>query len=342
MHVLRPLLAALALISTTTLAGATTYRAQDLGNLGADGVKVTGMNASGRVIGQSARPGAAPPHAFATGPNGSGMVDLCANYPQNACGATGINSLGEVVGWIDNGLGFVVNADGTSFQTVSGGVALVSIAYDHSVAANVLVDGGAKTRAALADNPFGPYHQIGSLTGTGGQSTATFFNGKAVGCSLTALGQSHAFRAKSRITKEMDDLGTLGGANSCATAMDSDDNIVGWADTADATHAFFRGKKLNPMEDLGTLGGSSSVATGAAIGTKRHQHVVGFSTIGPDPLVTHAFVFDRQKGRMIDLNTLVDLPGVTLDKAMAINNADQIAATSSDGRAWLLTPIDHH
>jgi len=341
MHAFHPSIVALALASATTLAGAATYRAQDLGNLGASSVSVAGMNASGQVIGQSARAGGALPHAFATGPAGAGMVDLCASLPDNACGATAINMFGEVVGWIDNGLSFVVNADGTSFQTVSG-ARLVSINYDHSVAANVVVDDNGKTRAAVAYNPFGPYHQISSLTGTGGQSTATDMSDKVVGCSLTALGQTHAFRAKSRVTKEMDDLGTLGGPNSCATALDTDDNIVGYADTPDGTHAFFRGKKLNPMKDLGTLGGTYSAATGAAIGTKHHQHVVGYSTIGADAQLTHAFVYDMQKGRMIDINTLVDLPGVTFDRAMAINGLDQIAATSSDGRAWLLTPIDHH
>jgi len=344
MHPWTPL-CALALASTTTLAGATTYRAQDLGNLGANGVTVTGVNASGQVIGQSTRPGAGIdfPHAFATGPDGVGMVDLCPAFPENACGATGINSLGEVVGWIDNGLGFVVNADGTSFQTVSG-ADLVGINRDHHVAANVVVDASGKTRAAVARNPFGPFHQISSLTGPGGQSTAMAINvgDKVVGCSVTASGDTHAFRAKSR-SRPLADLGTLGGADSCATAIDDHGNMVGYADTsAGETHAFFVFHNLLPMQDLGTLGGATSVATGAAIGTNRHQLVVGYSTLGPNPLVSHAFIFDRQKGRMIDLNTLVDLPGVTLDQAMAINNEDQIAATSTDGRGWLLTPIEHH
>lgn len=341
-----PSLFAIALASTTTFAGATTYRAQDLGNLGASGVTVTGVNSAGQVVGQSARPGAGIdfPHAFATGRDGIGMVDLCPGFPGNACGATGINGLGQVVGWIDNGLGFVVDSDGTSFQTISG-ADLVGINDEEHVAGNVVVDASGKTRAAVAYTPFGPFHQISSLTGTGGQSTAMAISGgnKVVGCSVTATGDTHAFRAKSRLRHSMTDLGTLGGADSCATAIDDAGDMAGYADTADGqTHAFFVGHNGGRLQDLGTLGGSTSVAMGIATGTNRHQHVVGYSTFGSNPFAFHAFLFDRQKGRMFDLNTLVDLPGVTLDQAIAINGSDQIAATSSDGRGWLLTPIEHH
>ena len=59
---------------------------------------------------------------------------------------------------------------------------------------------------------------------------------------------------------------------------------------------------------------------------------------------SHAFVYDNEKGTMIDLNSLVDsAAGWTLVLAGGINNSGQIVGygTTPDGntRAFLLTPI---
>ena len=42
---------------------------------------------------------------------------------------------------------------------------------------------------------------------------------------------------------------------------------------------------------------------------------------------------------MTDLNSLVDLPEVTLTYASAINNEDQIVAYGSNDHAYLLNPV---
>ena len=54
---------------------------------------------------------------------------------------------------------------------------------------------------------------------------------------------------------------------------------------------------------------------------------------------THAFLYDIDGARLVDVNKLVDLPrGLVLTQAAAINARDQIAANGSNGHAFLLTP----
>jgi len=66
---------------------------------------------------------------------------------------------------------------------------------------------------------------------------------------------------------------------------------------------------------------------------------------GPDTgagfvvVTRHAFVYGVLGQTVIDLNTLVDPPGVVLDRAVAIKDRGQILANSANGRAYLLTPV---
>jgi len=75
-----------------------------------------------------------------------------------------------------------------------------------------------------------------------------------VGSSTTASGQSHAFRWANGV---MSDLGTLGGAESAALALNDAGQIVGVSTTASGeSHAFLWANDV--MTDLGTLGGNWS------------------------------------------------------------------------------------
>src|SRR5258707_603895 len=70
------------------------------------------------------------------------------------------------------------------------------------------------------------------------------------------------------------DLGTLGGASSYGSGINSTGQLVGYSDTAGgATHAFLYSNGL--MTDLGTLGGSYSLANGI----NSSGQVVGYSSI---------------------------------------------------------------
>lgn len=122
-------------------------------------------------------------------------------------------------------------------------------------------------------------------------------------------------------------LGTLGGTNSWARAINADGLIVGEADTADGTtQAFIWRPSTGTMESLGTLGGADSSA--AAI--NNHGQVVGWSLDAQGNM--RAFVW--QDGVMSDLNEL--LPSgfkVWLAEARGINGAGQIVGWGTVGTA---------
>jgi probable HAF family extracellular repeat protein len=88
------------------------------------------------------------------------------------------------------------------------------------------------------------------------------------------------------------------------------------------------------MEDLGTLGGSNSLAWTI----NSSGQIVGWSETSS--LADHAFLWMRSEG-MKDLNTLViNLPaGIRLSRATGNNDAGQIVGETSNGSAFLLTPI---
>lgn len=124
-------------------------------------------------------------------------------------------------------------------------------------------------------------------------------------------------------------LGTLGGRNSQAFGINSQDIVVGGAQCADgARHAFLAKNAL--LRDLGTLpGGTFSQAY--AINTAGHAVGVSDSTLP----YKHAVCW--RGGRVYDLGLL---PGGTTSSAQAINTGGQIAgyADTPDGtHAFLYT-----
>src|SRR5215208_7585788 len=121
---------------------------------------------------------------------------------------------------------------------------------------------------------------------------------------------------------KVEDLGTLGGSRSWASAINDKGQVVGSSNLAgdQNNHAFLY--KDSKMTDLLTLGGSSSVAKGI----NESGQVVGWSDNSSGE--RRGFLYDSANG-MKDLNDSIpaDLDW-TIYEAVGINDIGQIAASS--------------
>ncbi len=132
------------------------------------------------------------------------------------------------------------------------------------------------------------------------------------------------------------DLGTLGGAISCAYGINAKGNVVGYSQITGSTteHAFiylYKGGVNSIMTDLQTLGGTNS----RAYAINDADHVVGWSQTSSGD--THAFFYNGTN--MLDLNTL---SGDTASHAYGLNNHDQIVGSSetSEGAERAFLDVD--
>lgn len=132
-------------------------------------------------------------------------------------------------------------------------------------------------------------------------------------------------------------LGTFGGANSSAMAINNSDQIAGFYTTSSGYDRAFR-YVSGAMTELGTLGGHWSYANGI----NNSNVIVGGSYVDLTDTNFHAFVWATNV--MTDLNTRLDATGAgwTLLEARAINDAGQIVGLgrfNSGNHFFLLTPV---
>ncbi|HWA84025.1 MAG TPA: PEP-CTERM sorting domain-containing protein [Fimbriimonadaceae bacterium] len=125
-------------------------------------------------------------------------------------------------------------------------------------------------------------------------------------------------------TYHLTDLGTLGGTDSHAYAINSFGEVVGQAGDINGQQRAFLYSN-GPMQDLGTLGGGESFAWGI----NDANQIVGTADLSTN--TQHAFLYD---GTMHDLGTLY---GVS--EAMGLNNLGQVVgfyfATDGTDHAFL-------
>jgi len=179
---------------------------------------------------------------------------------------------------------------------------------------------------------FGFIDTQGSLTLIPGSFRTTGINTTPVvsGSLLIAHGNSHAALYTSSGTA---DLGTFGGFNSIANAINNNGQVVGAASLAGdtVTHAFlYNGAGLI---DLGTLGGQNSAAT--AVSSSGDVAGVSGTTVNS---VSHAFLYSA--GAMQDLGALTGYPssyatGVNRDRQVVGHSDAQVDQTTTVSRAFV-------
>lgn len=213
---------------------------------------------------------------------------------------------------------------------------------------------------------------LGTLGGTSVDSSdAQGINnrGDIVGSS-SINGQSHAFLWTA--SGGMRDLGTLGGANSLATAINDSGTVVGWAQNAAGVTRAFLWTERGGMVDLGTLGGAASEAWGinnsgqvagvAQIATGQNRGFRWSSSGGMVNLGTMGGPSSRANGindagvvscngQTLNFDTYPcwgpanalnqlfgTVPPAALAGAFAINNLGQIVGADPSGAIWWPSP----
>ena len=187
---------------------------------------------------------------------------------------------------------------------------------------------------------------LGTFGGTFSYANAINDRGQVVGLALNTL--PHSFnldecgagiqtttQARAFIWREGDglqELGTLGGSDSCATLINERGQVAGHSFTNFIPNPVTGVPTADPflwedgvMRDLGTLGGT----LGHPNGINNRGQVCGDSNL-PGDSTTHAFLWDR--GKMEDLGTL----GGTFSLAQALNDRGDVVggATTEDDQAF--------
>jgi probable HAF family extracellular repeat protein len=173
-----------------------------------------------------------------------------------------------------------------------------------------------------------------ALTGMAGCARAINDGGEVVGMGELNGNENGIDHAYNFTTKT--DLGTLGGQNSDAYAINASGQVVGYADTASGGwHPFVYSN--GHMTDLGSF--DSAWPNGVAEGINTAGQIVGYMA---SATTYHAFLYSD--GQMTDLNSLISpTAGWTLEEATSINDAGQIVGygvnPSGQVESYLLTPV---
>lgn len=268
----------------------------NLGTLGGTWGEARGINATGQVVGYAALPEDSNAHGFLWEPTTQKMLDL-GTLGGEWSEAYAINNAGQVVGY-----SFLPDeSESIGFLWVSG-AGMLNL--------DELID---------PTDPLFAQVRIWEARGINNSGQIAAF-----GYPDPNSGEKHAFLLTPVIPVVPvypSDLGTLGGTESYAYAVNDQGQVVGESSLAGDTdyHAFRWDSPDNPMTDLQTLGGTYS----AAYAINNAGQIVGEASL-PDETASHAFLWDPNTQTMTDLGTL----GGTYSTGNAINNAGQVVGSS--------------
>jgi probable HAF family extracellular repeat protein len=273
--------------------------------LGGNNVKSYAINDSGQLTGEAAvMIGVGPYHAFVWKNDGSPMLDLGTLGGLQSRGIA-INASGQVAG-------------SSEFPGVSG-----------------------ETHAFVWKNDGSPMLDLGTLGGTADApySASVGINaaGQVAGNSSVpgAVFNEHAFFWRND-GSPIQDLGTLGGSQSIARALNESGQVVGESGTAQRnhSHAFVWLNNGTPLKDLGNFGGPDSWA----FDINFSGQVTGMASFPHGPY--HAYIWRNDGTNIHDLNKLIDptdplKPYVILNRGDFINDESDILAEGVDSRTGL-------
>ena len=342
------------LLSASESRASALYSVTDLGNSATR--TITGLNDAGQVVGTVySSPASGKGYAFVYDGTPAGTVTPLGgsldptNYPAvRDSSPLAINNSGQILA--TDQTGSVTGTPGSSFVYSNGQTTILPVSAQAlndqgqvvgSVIPEIPVAGSRASALNDQGQVVGAYlydlatKTIQYMTATGTAATqalAVNNSGQATGILFNA--SSHPFLYSNGKTI---DLGTLGGTSGYGSAINSQGDVVGTAQTASSqSHAFLYSNGI--MKDLGVLSGD---LWSAAASINNLGQVVGTSSSGAFLYRMSAFLYSNEV--MKNLNDLIGAnSGWKITDAYRINNRGQILAVGdgSNGSDYLLLTPD--